>query len=281
MGQAAQALRLRYRPTGLTFPSFIAMNDFLNYTAAHPLAPQEPLQPLTPAECDELLGLFASAGLPASAMSAEMADGYLTACAIGPLDVPSHEWLAAIFDQSKLPVCADDQQQQRLLQLLLRRHRDIETLTSEARYTLAPDQLFTPLIVKVDDAARITPYQLDKNEKRLGRWDYQDWSAGFRRAILAYREWNIVVHNLDYFDLITPIVLLGEGYNPDQPALQIEQESGLPSQLSESIHSIRGFWLSRKNAPAPMPYQREDSKVGRNDPCPCGSGKKYKKCCGA
>ncbi|MEA1960510.1 MAG: SEC-C metal-binding domain-containing protein [Bacillota bacterium] len=22
-------------------------------------------------------------------------------------------------------------------------------------------------------------------------------------------------------------------------------------------------------------------KVGRNDPCPCGSGKKYKKCCGA
>ena len=28
------------------------------------------------------------------------------------------------------------------------------------------------------------------------------------------------------------------------------------------------------------PYRREDPKVGRNDPCPCGSGKKYKKCCG-
>ena len=26
---------------------------------------------------------------------------------------------------------------------------------------------------------------------------------------------------------------------------------------------------------------REEPKVGRNDPCPCGSGKKYKKCCGA
>ncbi|WP_300923614.1 SEC-C metal-binding domain-containing protein, partial [uncultured Desulfovibrio sp.] len=25
---------------------------------------------------------------------------------------------------------------------------------------------------------------------------------------------------------------------------------------------------------------REGPKVGRNDPCPCGSGKKYKKCCG-
>ena len=28
------------------------------------------------------------------------------------------------------------------------------------------------------------------------------------------------------------------------------------------------------------PYRREDPKVGRNDPCPCGSGKKHKKCCG-
>ena len=30
-----------------------------------------------------------------------------------------------------------------------------------------------------------------------------------------------------------------------------------------------------------IPYQRESAKIGRNDPCPCGSGKKYKKCCGA
>jgi SEC-C motif-containing protein len=28
-------------------------------------------------------------------------------------------------------------------------------------------------------------------------------------------------------------------------------------------------------------YVREEPKIGRNDPCPCGSGKKYKKCCGA
>jgi len=28
------------------------------------------------------------------------------------------------------------------------------------------------------------------------------------------------------------------------------------------------------------PIERESPKIGRNDPCPCGSGKKYKKCCG-
>ncbi|HCS75709.1 MAG TPA: hypothetical protein DIW17_17780 [Clostridiales bacterium] len=32
--------------------------------------------------------------------------------------------------------------------------------------------------------------------------------------------------------------------------------------------------------PKQMPYVRETPKIGRNDPCPCGSGKKYKKCCG-
>ena len=29
-----------------------------------------------------------------------------------------------------------------------------------------------------------------------------------------------------------------------------------------------------------VPYQRDEEKVGPNDPCPCGSGKKFKKCCG-
>jgi preprotein translocase subunit SecA len=40
--------------------------------------------------------------------------------------------------------------------------------------------------------------------------------------------------------------------------------------------------LNRGEEPAaPQTVQRSDEKVGRNDPCPCGSGKKYKKCHGA
>jgi preprotein translocase subunit SecA len=33
-------------------------------------------------------------------------------------------------------------------------------------------------------------------------------------------------------------------------------------------------------APAPQPIRHTGREIGRNDPCPCGSGKKYKKCCG-
>ena len=43
-----------------------------------------------------------------------------------------------------------------------------------------------------------------------------------------------------------------------------------------------GRWVySGQVDTSPQPVRREAPKIGRNDPCPCGSGKKYKKCCGA
>lgn len=42
-----------------------------------------------------------------------------------------------------------------------------------------------------------------------------------------------------------------------------------------------GTWYYYEGEPViPETYIRETPKVGRNEPCPCGSGKKYKKCCG-
>jgi Protein of unknown function (DUF1186)/SEC-C motif len=38
-------------------------------------------------------------------------------------------------------------------------------------------------------------------------------------------------------------------------------------------------WLNAPSSMGSSPYRRATPKVGRNDPCPCGSGKKYKKCC--
>lgn len=58
-------------------------------------------------------------------------------------------------------------------------------------------------------------------------------------------------------------------------------------QKEEEVEEIRqkqkqDYILSRgEDTPANQTIKRESEKVGRNDPCPCGSGKKYKKCCGA
>ncbi len=46
------------------------------------------------------------------------------------------------------------------------------------------------------------------------------------------------------------------------------------------FRTIDGKWFFVDGeAVAPQPVKRDTPKVGRNDPCPCGSGKKYKKCC--
>ncbi|MFC1807432.1 preprotein translocase subunit SecA, partial [Candidatus Omnitrophota bacterium] len=74
----------------------------------------------------------------------------------------------------------------------------------------------------------------------------------------------------------------------------IQQEYVHPE--ADSMSDIRTKAASRSQAPVdfsqppppppvpdtgpPKPFKREEPKVGRNDPCPCGSQKKYKKCCG-
>ena len=60
-------------------------------------------------------------------------------------------------------------------------------------------------------------------------------------------------------------------------------EKGQPKQHHErsrfSKHAGRWYYLDGE-VPKPQTQRHEGPKVGRNDPCPCGSGKKYKKCCG-
>jgi preprotein translocase subunit SecA len=68
----------------------------------------------------------------------------------------------------------------------------------------------------------------------------------------------------------------------------VKEEVSRQSSKSETIGDVFASMMSNQAAGraeamaprfAPPPAQRVSS-VGRNDPCPCGSGKKYKKCCG-
>ena len=56
-----------------------------------------------------------------------------------------------------------------------------------------------------------------------------------------------------------------------------------PNKIADWI-VILNEWRLANCQPIPGVYLKDASapakKVGRNDPCPCGSGKKYKKCCG-
>ena len=72
-----------------------------------------------------------------------------------------------------------------------------------------------------------------------------------------------------------PIIDIAEA---DLARLNDEAVSLIPS----AVHAIDEYWKTRRGDVRPeRGAPRGGRKVGRNDPCPCGSGRKYKRCCGA
>jgi len=75
---------------------------------------------------------------------------------------------------------------------------------------------------------------------------------------------------------------------PDDKEGQIEFVSYYNEKGKEKIHSELATFVKEEEtwyykdseAPKVKQYVRPGPKIGRNEPCPCGSGKKYKKCCG-
>ncbi|MBP3889326.1 MAG: SEC-C domain-containing protein [Cellulosilyticum sp.] len=59
---------------------------------------------------------------------------------------------------------------------------------------------------------------------------------------------------------------------------------GKLAELLVDLHNTTRGWINRGNTPKEIREQlrahNPNVKVGRNDACPCRSGKKYKKCCG-
>jgi tetratricopeptide (TPR) repeat protein len=92
------------------------------------------------------------------------------------------------------------------------------------------------------------------------------------------------------------ICILDETGRSEEANALIESEKaraavlGVAGELPEEEHSEDSKWLNASPSPdyvpspsgtSPGTMVRREPKVGRNDPCPCGSGKKFKRCCGA
>jgi hypothetical protein len=61
-------------------------------------------------------------------------------------------------------------------------------------------------------------------------------------------------------------------------ALQMEGRLGGGSAMGAFVSALGEAYLQASSGKS-APIVRPGSRIGRNDPCPCGSGKKYKKCC--
>ena len=65
-----------------------------------------------------------------------------------------------------------------------------------------------------------------------------------------------------------------------QKDLRRAEQAKITNTALQAIKSVDGGQSTLENPDVDRTVRREEPKVGRNDPCPCGSGKKYKACCG-
>ncbi|MDH3329931.1 MAG: preprotein translocase subunit SecA [Desulfobulbaceae bacterium] len=85
---------------------------------------------------------------------------------------------------------------------------------------------------------------------------------------------NMFMSMIETFKAQTVSTLFRVQVVQDDEVARMEEEQRRKEQEIELNRSAAGSDTERK------PIQRKEEKIGRNEPCPCGSGKKYKKCCG-
>jgi uncharacterized protein len=114
----------------------------------------------------------------------------------------------------------------------------------------------------------------------------------FLRGVELRKEaWKEVLEDENKMGWFVPIFALAYGNDPDpkmrpykKPMTDAQREK-LLAGLSVMVTEMYRYFAPHRRRQAQNRNQprvrRENRKIGRNDPCYCGSGKKYKKCCGA
>jgi uncharacterized protein YecA (UPF0149 family) len=76
------------------------------------------------------------------------------------------------------------------------------------------------------------------------------------------------------------LALVADEFGDADEAPTPEDRAETLDALPTILIAIRLFWRGQQGLPMPRRLARKIN-VGRNEPCPCGSGRKYKKCCGS
>jgi len=220
---------------------------------------------------EELLG---DPALP-EAMRLDECQGYLCAALAGPQPIAATHWLEDLLG------CPEEsggevRREAAALLRLLAEHLEAELASSQ------------PLLLLL--------YPADGDEDAPS--DYVPWCEGYLRGVdAATEDWFDFLgaddegggnDEIDYLDdqLFPIYVLVGDAEAGARDAGE-EWPSGeerehlhrqCEDELPQAVSNIYRFWRAQRGVGT---IRRQGPKVGRNDRCPCGSGRKYKRCCGA
>jgi uncharacterized protein len=223
---------------------------------------------------DALDRLLEQRAVPHGGYGLEQLDGYLTAVALSPGVVEPDEWRVAIWGKTppRWENAADEAEATTLLMLAWetaqRRVRTAgDDYTNEhALYWWLPDDPGADHGDDVDIGAAWAGGFLDGMALRDAQWD--EW--------IAADDWIGEVE--DYVEALAvgsyPPETEGGAPVPLPYSERLEIHAALPDMLHD-LHCHRIESLT------PREPVRRTATPERNDPCPCGSGRKYNKCCGA
>jgi len=209
---------------------------------------------------EELDDYLSSDEAPPECMLLSDLDGFLTGLAVGPEVIPPSEWLPVVWG-GETPRFDDEGRAQAVLGAIMGRYNEIVRQID--------DEMPQPILWRAGDTVIAT-----------------DWANGFTQTIaLRPRPWMKIVKS-DAGMLLVPIMMLCETETLfDDLDLDIEEEDEAVDDaiaiLPATILAIADYWrMSASQKKRFVAGMRSVSRPGRNDPCPCGSGKKFKKCCG-
>jgi uncharacterized protein len=183
--------------------------------------------------------------------------GLFNAVAVAPSMMPPSTWMPVVLPDGPRSNFGVDQTRA-LVDLLLRQYNEVVT-AFETDAVIAPPPEEEEGCVQFASGF-VAGAELDP------AWIADEVSRAFL-APFAYL--------CDRHDLVPPEEL--EEYTAD-PNIKTQ----LCTELGDLVADAYDFFRdSGAVAPAQTPIRREGPRVGRNDPCPCGSGRKFKRCCGA
>ncbi len=234
--------------------------------------------PLTDAEIDELDALLSAFPEDRCPFDVAMLDGFLAGVLLAPEPVLPSAWLRHVFAAGGGEIAwPDAATAERTLALAMRRHNELAA-------HIAAREPFEPIVFDLADANGV-PATGSKAIAALGFF-----ASGFAHALDAIPSLAAAYDADDDFAAALDGVLRHVPVDPDDTRpeavqLQLERqqlERDVPlTDLDEAIDELVACVLDAADISRPRrPAVRAAPKVGRNDPCPCGSGKKYKACHG-
>lgn len=233
------------------------------------------------ADLDRLEELLDSEIFKGEAMLLDELQALLCAVISGPQAVPPSEWLPVVFGDD--PAFESEAQTGEIIDLLMRFHDDLaEKLNAGEDWELIL-------------------YPLSDDPEEL---DFATWADAYLYGSQLGCNWYDAVgdHAEELTELLQPLFLLSGMLKEDalqrrEPWMSAAQEkaaiASAEEELPELVSAIHEFWSAKKASDVAIADDmRKKGKIqlgaigevppaGRNDTCPCGSGKKYKQCCGS